>query len=212
MPVEQVLFRICYSVHCGSSTAVGRWKEKVVGRAAPERGRTARIGEKTPLHRQRTPQHLTKRGKMMLAAAERKRQAESARDRSVHIDMVRPWRGRRICRQVVPLSKRSISERFEDLPRSGQPPEIAAAPRCQIVALVCEAPSDRPISQWTDKEIALEIMRRGIVQQISSRQASRLFTKRISNRTCFAPGSLLQPVSSEQKRSKRCTASISRAI
>jgi hypothetical protein len=31
----------------------------------------------------------------------------------------------------------------------------------------CEQPKDRPISQWTGREIADEVMRRGLIQQIS---------------------------------------------
>ncbi|HTI15995.1 MAG TPA: helix-turn-helix domain-containing protein, partial [Dictyobacter sp.] len=61
-------------------------------------------------------------------------------------------------------------------------PRITAEQRCQIVALACEAPSDRPISHWTGKEIAEEIMQRGIVTQISQRHAARLLKKGISNR------------------------------
>lgn len=119
----------------------------------------------------------------MLAAAEEKRNAERARDLSVSLDMVRTWRGRWISLQRVPLSELSISERLEDIPRPGTPAEITAEQRCQIVALACEAPSERPISHWTGKEIAEEIMQRGIVRQISPRHAARLLKKGISNRT-----------------------------
>ena len=140
------------------------------------------------LHRHSTPQQLAKRGKIVLAAAERKRNAEIARDLSIGIDMVRTWRGRWISLQAVPLSELSISERLEDIPRPGRPAEITAEQRCQIVALACGGPSERPISHWTGKEIAEEIMQRGIVQQISPRHATRLLKKGISNRTSFVIG------------------------
>jgi hypothetical protein len=70
----------------------------------------------------------------------------------------------------------SARERLEDLPRSGRPAEITAEQVIKIVALACEAPqtSGRPISQWTGAEIAEEVMRRGIVEQISPRHARRL--------------------------------------
>lgn len=96
---------------------------------------------------------------------------------------VRTWRGRWISLQTVPLSELSISERLEDIPRPGKPPEITAEQRCQIVALACEAPAERSISHWTGKEIAQEIMQRGIVKQISPRHAARLLKKGISNHT-----------------------------
>jgi hypothetical protein len=52
-----------------------------------------------------------------------------------------------------------------------------------MVAMACEAPSERPISHWTGREIADEVMRRGIVKQISPRHAARLLKKGISNHT-----------------------------
>lgn len=142
-----------------------------------------RKGLEALLHRYSTPQQLAKRGRIVQAAAEGKRNAEIARDLSVSIDMVRTWRGRWVSLQSVPLSELSISERIEDIPRPGKPPEITAEQRCQIVALACEAPSERPISHWSGKEIAEEIMQRGIVKQISPRHAARLLKKGISNRT-----------------------------
>ena len=56
---------------------------------------------------------------------------------------------------------------------------------CRIVALACEAPSvaGRPISQWTGREIAAEIVSRGIVPTISGRHAARLLKKGTSSRT-----------------------------
>jgi putative transposase len=142
----------------------------------------ARKGLEVLVHRFSTPQQLAKRGRIVLAAAEGKRNADIARELVVSIDMVRTWRGRWISLQAVPLSELSISERLEDIPRPGKPAEITAEQRCQIVALACEAPSERPISHWTGKEIAQEIMQRGIVKQISPRHAARLLKKGISNR------------------------------
>jgi hypothetical protein len=47
---------------------------------------------------------------------------------------------------------------------------------CQILALACEQPSGsgRPISQSSHRELADEIVRRGITDRISPRHASRL--------------------------------------
>jgi putative transposase len=62
---------------------------------------------------------------------------------------------------------------------SGRPAEITAEQVCQIVALACEAPSQagRPISQWSNREIADEIIRRGILPTISPRHAGRLVNR-----------------------------------
>ena len=135
------------------------------------------------VRRHSTPQQLAKRGRMILQAAEGKRNAEIARDLSVSVETVRTWRGRWMSLQAVPLSELTINERLADVPRSGKPSQITAEQRCRIVALACEQPKARPISHWTGKEIAEEIMQRGIVEHISPRHAARLLKKGISNRT-----------------------------
>ena len=140
-----------------------------------------RKGLEALVHRYSTPQQLAKRGKIVLAAAEGKRNAEIARALSVSIDMVRTWRGRWISLQTVPPSELLISARLENIPRPGRPAQITAEQRRQIVALACEAPSERPTSHWTGKEIAQQIMERRIVEQISPRHAARLLKKGISN-------------------------------
>jgi hypothetical protein len=45
----------------------------------------------------------------------------------------------------------------------------------QIVAVACEQPesSRRPISHWTPRELAQEVVKRGIVQEISPRSVGR---------------------------------------
>jgi putative transposase len=56
---------------------------------------------------------------------------------------------------------------------------------CQIEQLACEAPekAGRPISQWTGREIADELVTRGIVETISARHAARLLKKGDCSRT-----------------------------
>jgi putative transposase len=51
--------------------------------------------------------------------------------------------------------------------------------------MACEVPekAGRPISQWTGREIADELMKRGIVEHISRRHAAGLLKKGASNRT-----------------------------
>ncbi len=135
------------------------------------------------VQRHRTPQQLAKRGRMILGAAEGKRNAELARELGVSTDTVRSWRMRWIGLQAVPLSELSVVERLTDVPRPGRPAEITAEQTCQIVALACEQPKERPISQWTGREIADEVKRRGIVKEISPRHAARVLKRGISNRT-----------------------------
>jgi putative transposase len=143
--------------------------------------------EKTELERlvrrHGTPQQQALRGRMILAAAEGKNNSQIARDLGVCVDTVRAWRMRWIGLQAVELSDLSVRERLQESPRSGRPAQITAEQRCQMIALACEQPKERPISHWTGREIADEVMRRGIIEQISPRHASRLLKKGISNRT-----------------------------
>jgi transposase len=134
------------------------------------------------LRRHSTPQQVAQRGRMILAAAAGQNNSQIARALDVSVDTVRSWRMRWIGLQAVPLEEISVSERLEDVPRPGRPSQITAEQTCQIVALACEQPKERPISQWTGREIADEVMRRGILPQISPRHAARVLKKGISNR------------------------------
>jgi len=134
------------------------------------------------VRRYSTPQQLAKRGRMILAAAEGKRNAEIARELRVSVDTVRGWRMRWIGLQAVSVEEVSVVERLTDVPRPGRPSEITAEQTCQIIALACEQPKERPISQWTGREIADEVKRRGILKEISPRHAARVLKRGISNR------------------------------
>jgi transposase len=134
------------------------------------------------VRRHSTPQQVALRGRMILAAAEGKNNSQLARELNVCVDTVRSWRTRWIGLQAVPLKDLSVGERLWDIPRPGKPPHITAEQTCQIVALACEQPKERPISHWTGREIADEVMARGIVEKISPRHATRVLKKGISNR------------------------------
>lgn len=131
------------------------------------------------VHRHSTPQQLAKRGRMVLLAAQGKSNAEIARELGVNVDTVRLWRGRWIDAQAIPLTERSVAERLTDAPRPGKPSQITAEQHCLMVALACEQPKERPLSHWTGREIAEEMMQRGIIKYISPRHASRLLKKGI---------------------------------
>ena len=116
----------------------------------------------------------------MLAAAAGKGNAQIGRELQVTVDTARLWRQRWLDLQAIPASELSAAERLQDLPRPGAPAKITADQLCQIEALACEKPaaSERPISQWTSREIADEIIKRGIVTEISPRHAARLLKRR----------------------------------
>jgi putative transposase len=134
------------------------------------------------VRRHGTPQQVALRGHVVLAAAEGKNNSQIAREVGLGVDRVRAWRMRWIGLQAVSLEELSIVERLSDVPRPGRPSQITAEQTCQMVALACERPKERPISHWTGREIADEVMRRGIVPTISPRHAARVLKKGISSR------------------------------
>jgi transposase len=134
------------------------------------------------VRRHSTPQQRALRGRIILAAGEGGNNRQIARQMEVSIDMVRHWRRRWLDLQAVALDDLSVSERLGDAPRPGRPAQITAEQTCLVMALACEQPKERPISQWTGREIADEVMARGIIPQISPRHAARLLKKGISSR------------------------------
>lgn len=134
--------------------------------------------------RHSTPQQIALRARIVLAAADGANNCQLARQFDVSLDMVRRWRERWLALQLASLDDLPIVERLTDAPRPGKPVRITAEQVCQIVNLACQLPkaSQRPISQWSSREIADEIKQRGIVKQISGRHAARLLKRGTSNR------------------------------
>jgi len=132
-----------------------------------------------------TPQQIVVRARIILTASQGLNNEQVGRALDVGVDMVRYWRQRWLAGQAIPLTELSVAERLHDLPRAGKPSAITADQLCQIMALACEKPeqSARPISQWSGREIADEIMKRGIVAQISPRHAGRLLKRGILSHT-----------------------------
>ncbi len=129
--------------------------------------------------RHTTGQQKAQRARIILQAAEGKNNAKIARELNQSIDMVRLWRRRWHELEPLDLDDLSVEERLDDLPRPGAPARFSADQLCQIEQLACEAPekAGRPISQWTGREIANELVARGIVETISARHAARLLKK-----------------------------------
>jgi putative transposase len=140
--------------------------------------------------RHRSEQQLVLRAHIIEAWAQSQSNAQIARQLHVNVDTARLWRDRWVGLQGIDLESLSVAERLQDAPRPGVKPTITAEQRCQMAALACEAPRKvgRPISQWTGREIADELVERGIVEHISPRHAARLLKKGASNRTASAIG------------------------
>ena len=130
-----------------------------------------------------TAQQVALRARIILEADAGKNNSQIARELDVSVETVRAWRKRWLAFQSIALADLSVQERLSDVPRPGRRSQITAEQTCQVMALACEQPKERPISQWTGREIADEVMRRGIIPQISPRHAARLLKKGISSRT-----------------------------
>ena len=66
-----------------------------------------------------------------------------------------------------------------DVPRPGTPVSFSAEQRAQIIALAGENPEDsaRPITHWTPRDLADEIVKRGIADSISVRSVGRILAE-----------------------------------
>jgi transposase len=137
-----------------------------------------------------TAQQVALRARIILSAAAGLKNGQISRHLGISRETVRLWRDRWVGLQGVPVDELSVEERLTDAPRPGAPVRIGAEQVCAIIALACEAPtlSERPISQWTGREIADEIVRRGIVGTISPRHAARVLKRGISSPTWSAIG------------------------
>lgn len=120
-----------------------------------------------------TPQQIVLRGKIVTLAAEGYNNQEIARELNISRKMVRLWRERWLSNRGQDLSTLDC---LRDAERSGTPAKFDAEQILHLFAIACESPeeSDRPISQWTSRELADEMIKRGIVKTISRRHVGRL--------------------------------------
>ncbi len=137
-----------------------------------------------------TPQHLVLRARIVLLAADGLSTSQIARTLGVEIGTPRKWRARWWQYRAVPLDEVSTAVRLADAPKPGAPARITPEQVCQIVALACETPdaSGRPISTWSQRELADEVVKRGIMDRISPRHVRRLLKSR---RRAAAPRAVL---------------------
>jgi putative transposase len=135
------------------------------------------------VRRHTTAQQVALRGRIILEAHAGKNNSQIARELDLSVETVRAWRTRWLALQPVALADLPVQDRLSDVPRPGRKSQITAEQTCQLIAMACEQPKERPISQWTGREIADEAMARGIVKHISPRHAARLLKKGISSRT-----------------------------
>lgn len=139
-----------------------------------------------------TPQLMARRAKIVLMAnGDAKSNIEIAGKLGVNKAKVTLWTCRWIDRWDV-----SVAERLRDLPRPGAPDTITPEQWCRIIALACEPPEDhgRPITHWSGKELADEVIKQRIVERISASHLCKMLKKTACNRIATDTGSTPKPI------------------
>jgi len=125
------------------------------------------------LNRRSTPQQVGLRAKIILLADKGSNNREIGRELNISRYMARRWRNR-----WLELSERCVPviERLKDSERSGTPAKFNLEQVVELFALACSKPEDygRPISDWTARELAAEMEKQAIVENISPRHVGRL--------------------------------------
>jgi putative transposase len=108
------------------------------------------------------------------------------------------------CAEKPAALREAVEEVLSDLPRAGCGGTFSADQIALIWAVACEPPdkSGRPVTHWTSRELADEVIKRGIVATISVRQVGR-FLK--DGGTSTAQESLLAQRESERRGGLRAT-------
>ena len=130
-------------------------------------------------------QAVVRRAKILLCADEGQQYKQIAAQLSVGVHTVTNW-----IKRWLDSESESVAERLQDLPRPGAPDTITPEQWCRIIALSCEKPSEYglPITDWTHRELADEIIRQKIVDTISPSHLGRMLKKKTSSHTGFATG------------------------
>jgi putative transposase len=103
---------------------------------------------------------------------------------------VKKWRKRWFLRQAgLAQQEATLSEKayrqavrgaLEDAERSGAPPTFSVEQQCRLYELACQPPSESgyPLSHWDSKTLRLELLKRGIVRDISVSTVARFLKKK----------------------------------
>jgi putative transposase len=131
------------------------------------------------------PQGVAQRAQMIVLAFEGQSNECIAQQVQCGRHMVGVWRRRwsRAFQRLVLVEcgernsslPRAIERSLSDSPRRGWAGKFSAEQVTQIIAVACEPPEKcgRPVTHWTPCELADEVIKRGIVASISTRQIGR---------------------------------------
>lgn len=135
-----------------------------------------------------TPAHIQQRARIVLLSESGALNVNQAAELGIDTQRVRRWRRRWaqdqpaiVAAEVVdgetPFVDDLVMEVLSDEKRRGRKPTFTAEQIASIIAVACEKPADqseRAVTHWTPKELAAEVMKRGIVIRISTRHVGRI--------------------------------------
>lgn len=129
------------------------------------------------VRRPSTAQQIALRAKIILRAAQGEGHGEISRGLGISKDMSRLWRGRWL--ELSQQDDITVFARLQDAPRPGTPATFTLEQLTQLYALACEPPEQygRPISHWSNRELADELVKQNIVSSISPRHVGRLLAE-----------------------------------
>lgn len=158
--------------------------------------RQRQILERWTRNKADTPYRLVERARIILMSADGKSNATQARELGVDAQRVGRWRSRWFerCAALEAVEQQGVEDKdlanllqalLSDDYRPGTPSTFTAEQLTTIVAVACELPEEcgRPVTHWTPRELADEVMKRGIVQTISIRHIDRFLKKTRSGPT-----------------------------
>jgi putative transposase len=127
------------------------------------------------INRHRTPQQLALRASIIILADRGENHRAIARELNISRKMARLWRER----WLASAATTSVVERLQDAERCGAPATFASEQILHLFKIACDAPSDydRPISHWSHRELADELVPQQIVPRISPRHVGRLLAE-----------------------------------
>lgn len=141
-------------------------------------------------------QRLVERSRIVLLSADGVEIGEQGRRLGVDRQRVRRWRVRwsKAAERLSEAESQGASDGelaeliaglMADDARSGAPPTFTPEQMASIIAVACEPPSDSglPVSHWTAGDLAVEVVKRGIVPSISVRQVRRFLGRSTCDRT-----------------------------
>jgi transposase len=133
-----------------------------------------------------TPHRVVERARLILMSAQGVCNVEQGRRLRVDRQRARRWRRRWAeSQERLDAAEREgasdkdltklLHDMLSDRERSGTPGKFTAEQLTQIIGVACELPTEcnRPVTHWTPKELAAEVIKRGIVASISPRHIDR---------------------------------------